>query len=172
MAVKDDPNTRIKAADAKAFFLLASPEDYPAAIDALIEKHGLKALVVVLASADKPVLLAVAPGDKQGSRLLHNWAVQTVQNLPGIEKSCILLGLRDDGWADIATHGKTRALCDKAGRWGKDLFQHLYVAPFQTWFGFGTDGVPTQMTEDQLSHLSESGRAYVARHTHPEAKEA
>lgn len=172
MGIKDDPSTFIKAKDAKAFMGAKTPEDASLLIDRLVAHHAIRAVAAVIALHDKPLLMVAAPGDKAGARLLNEWLVKTVPEMAPIDRSVVLVAIRKDGWIDTATWGKTRALCEAAAVWRDRLADQFHLAPFQTWFGFGTDGVPTKLSAHQLSTLTETSRAWVAERTHPEAKEA
>lgn len=88
-------------------------------------------------------------------------------------RALIVVGVRETGTIDIVTHGSDRADCRIIGDYAGNQFgAHLPRVPFQTWFGWGNDGVPLALSAAQLAQLGETGRVYAAENTHPEADEA
>lgn len=85
-------------------------------------------------------------------------------------QAIVIFGVRKDGVVDLATYGSDQRKCDSIAEWGKGVLQHsVTVAPFQTMFGWGNGGIPLRMDEKSLEELSERGREFVARNTHPNA---
>ena len=86
-------------------------------------------------------------------------------------RALIVVGVRENGTIDVMTDGRDPADCSVVGDYAQNQFgTHLPRAPFQTWFGWGNGGVPLALTAVQLSELSEAGRRYAARNTHPDAE--
>lgn len=85
-------------------------------------------------------------------------------------RALIVVGVREDGTVDVMSHARDRADCDVIGRYAQQQFgDHLPVAPFQTWFGWGSAGIPLALTAEQLASLSPAGREYAEANTHPDA---
>lgn len=171
MAVKDSALSRVKARDAQRFLAVTDPASVSGRIKRLLSRHDLVGVALMLAHIKpKPAIVCSVPGDKAGARILQNWAEKTFPNLPPLTEAVVIVAIRRDGWIDTATWGVDAVACDEAGRWAEELGEHhLYVSPFQTWFGYGTDGTPTRLTDAQLATLSDAGRDFVAENTHPDA---
>ncbi len=85
-------------------------------------------------------------------------------------RALMIVGVRDDGMVDVMSHARDRADCDIIGRYAQQQFgTHLPMVPFQTWFGWGSAGVPLALTEAQLAELGHAGKLYAIANTHPHA---
>lgn len=173
MAVTDSPLTKVKARDAQKFMQVKDPAAASKRMGKLLTKHDLRGLVVVMtANQSKPIILTAVPDDKDGARILQDWAQRTIPSMPDrLEDGAVLIAIRKDGWIDAATWGSDARACEQAADWSDGLMELLPVAPFQTWFGWGTGGVPTKMTDIQLLGLTVRSVEYVSMHTHPDAVE-
>ena len=171
MAVKDSPLSKVKARDAQKFMQVKDPADATRRINRLLAKHDLRGLIVVItANQPKPVVLTAVPDDKDGARILQDWAQRTIPSMPEpLQDGAILVAIRKDGWIDTATWGVDARACAQAALWANALMELMPVAPFQTWFGWGTGGVPTRLSEVQLLGLTVRSVEYVQMHTHPDA---
>lgn len=86
-------------------------------------------------------------------------------------RAVIVVGVRDNGVVDVMSHARSQADCRVIGDYAQQQFgAHLPVVPFQTWFGWGHQGVPLALDREQLASLSRSGRAYAATNTAPNAE--
>jgi len=177
MAVKDDPNTRIKAADAQALYEIAEVRD---ALDRLGSERGFKALVAMRLNGllngltDAPAQFAAWGVDVEDESVIYHYGKGAGAKL--LARDCahgasgvILLGIHADGVAEIATYGALARDCRILGKAGAGLLEDLSACPFQTWFGWGNDGVPKRLTPEERAMLSAEQLVYVDRNTHPEA---
>lgn len=173
MAIKDSPTTRVKARTAKAFFnKITAPDQFAPLAEALIDAKSLKALVLFHNRDGKTIVLGRA-SEMIGTKLIDEWAHKTYAFMRPLTDAAVLVAVRDDGVVDGATWGANKLRCADAADWRDDLCDtHLYLAPFQTWFGMGCDGVPTRFSKAQNAKITEGSIAYVERVTHPQAKEA
>lgn len=171
MSVKDDPNTRVKAVEARR-----AMERMPRAghefCSSLVSNYQLQGVVILNFNGGEEAGVSVCCFDSRGRDILHAWAANVAKRAP--EKVTDLLGayvlaIRDDGGIDTATWGSSREACDAIAAWRDASWEYVSAAPFQTWFGWGNGGVPKRLSAEELDSLGESGRAYVQSCTHPNA---
>jgi hypothetical protein len=87
-------------------------------------------------------------------------------------RAMIMVGVRDDGVVDVVSYGQSKEDCRIIGDYAQNQFgANLPVAPFQTWFGWGTGGVPTKIRYDDIVRASPKARDYITANTHPDAVE-
>lgn len=83
-------------------------------------------------------------------------------------RAVVIINVTDDGSVDCATYGEDAGACKIIGDWAADFMEHsISVAPFQTYFGWGHDGVPTAMDAKEYASLTANQRAYVGANSHP-----
>lgn len=74
-----------------------------------------------------------------------------------------------DGTVHVTTYGESQQKCQAIGEWAQGLHDHaITVVPFQTVFGWGNNGVPKEITEEQWgclgSKISQSGKEYIEKY--------
>lgn len=170
MSVKDDPASRLKAADARALFEGETRDTRLERLNALIEQRRLKAAGFLLFLEGFTGWLAAAPVIEDAGVIkdyMRGWhGVLTPEQRE--QHGLLLLGVRDDGVIDLATWGADAGQCALVGRMAAE--HPLPAAPFQTWFGWGNGGRPKALTEAELASLTAHHRALVLTYTHPQAE--
>lgn len=164
MSVNDDPNTRIKAADAEHFW--RDPNQLSISRMAFAEERGFQALGFLRFEAGLGWVLHAHGSQTGDANVLRGYLQGYLKaHWPRDANGCVLFGVHKDGMAEVATYGRSRFDCDRLGAWGHDLLESMTAAPFQTWFGWGNEGVPKPLTEAELATLSDAGREYVLANT-------
>lgn len=165
MAVKDSPDTRIKAAVAKA--AMARHEGL-AFLHNLVDGYGLQAVSVINLLPEGERTIRTFAWDRRASEILGDWINNmVVAKPPPAVIGAVVVGVRDDGVIDFATFGDTKESCPIVAAWIAPIMCCLTVAPFQTYFGWSNGGVPLAMTEAELAGLSDGQRRWVEHNTHP-----
>ncbi|UTC28922.1 hypothetical protein MARCHEWKA_04100 [Brevundimonas phage vB_BpoS-Marchewka] len=170
MAIKDDPDSRLKAADARDLFTAEAREQHHERMDALIARHALKAVGLLLLLEGFTGWRARAEDAEDASVLAnymrgwHGALAPEQRALQGV----ILLGVRDDGVIDLATWGADAEQCAAVARMA--AAHALPAAPFQTWFGWGNGGRAKALTEAELEGLTTFQQGWALTNTHPKAE--
>lgn len=168
MAVKDDPNSHIKVEDAKRAYHGPVPE----MLEALCQTQGYKALVAFRFNGRGDARIDYrVPDDERGSAILGEWSSQTLRaaGVPWFE-GCVMLGVRHDGWLDTATWGINTEACAKMANWRNHILERdVTTAPFQTWFGWGNEGLPKRLAPAAYAALTPRQQEWADAHTHPQA---
>ena len=85
-------------------------------------------------------------------------------------RAAVIFAVRKDGVVDVATHGDSPFEKEAIAAWAHGVATNtMTTVPFQTAFGVGCAGVPTQIANDVWADQSEPVRQYVDAWTHPEA---
>lgn len=171
MAINDSPDTRIKAIDAKTVLNASDPIGVLASI---ASDHHFKAMGAIRCDQQRvtPPWSAAwgqTPGDRDVMNVYIKALAQTASPQFTASRGVVLLGIHDDGAAEIATWGVDANDCKRLGTWGSMILNELPVAPFQTWYGWGNGGVPKRMAEDRIALLNGRQKLFVSEHTHPDA---
>jgi hypothetical protein len=172
MRANDDPSTRIKAAHAKSLWAPSAAVD--TALNLRIGVEGLAidcnffGLGVIHLYGGVFTVEAAADSDR-GVDILIDYLTHAVRGSEGVVRQrsgIVLLGVHNDGRAEVATYGVSMTDCHTLGLWGKQLLDNITPVPFQTWFGWGRPGgEPTPLTADELATLSPTAQAWVAERT-------
>jgi hypothetical protein len=170
VTVRDDPNTRLKTADARAVLEFVAGSSLDRMLMLLQERHQLKAITVII----NPIGTRVTVGDDVSDAFtLEAWVKGAVERHPDPAMSrhisALLLAVRDDGVLETATWGATKAGCAVVAAWRDVIETEFSVCPFQTWFGWGNGGRPKRLRPEVYEKLSPGGQAYVNTFTHPDA---
>lgn len=174
MTTKDDPRTRIKARDAQAVFEVQSTLRDAAPALLMMVRHRFKVVGMVRRRHGR-VETDVAAEDTRGAEIMRQWvdyefAAAKLPAAPLPAEGVVILAIRDDGRCDAATWGADAAACLTFAKWRDRLVDAVMPkAPFQTYFGWGTEGRPRRMDPNDLAQLTIGQREYVARCTHPDA---
>jgi hypothetical protein len=171
MAIRDSATTRIKARDAQTVLNAGDPIGVLAAIAHETRFKTLGALRAHRQSQAYPMTLAWTrtPGDQDVLDAYLKGLARAAAPQFTAAMGLVILGIHEDGVAEVATWGVTSKDCQRLGAWGSLILKELPVAPFQTWFGWGNGGVPKRLSADRLATLTENQQAFVARYTHPDA---
>lgn len=168
MRAKDDPATRIKAADAKNLWW-TSARERPALLERLARGCGFQFLTLIQVQDIDDAWTVTTWAETDRSReIAQDYFEPVIRSAPGevLERSgTLLFGVHQDGMAEVATYGVSQTDCHHLGGWGAEKLKEMTAVPFQTWFGWGYDGTPTPLTEEQLETLTPQGRAWVADRT-------
>lgn len=85
-------------------------------------------------------------------------------------RAVIIIAVRKDGVIDVATDGQDIWHKDIIADYAHNLLTSQFsVAPMQTAFGVGNEGVPLRLSDQELAGLPQNVRAWVAANTHPKA---
>lgn len=170
MAIKDDPGSRLKAADARALFEADSRALRYETMAALLTRLDLQAAGFLL------LLEGFTGWGGQGQRegdaaVIQDYMRGWHRALPPAQRDqhgLLLLGVRDDGVIDLATWGANAGQCASVAAMAAE--HPLPATPFQTWFGWGNGGRPKALTDAELASLTTFQRAWALSNTHPEAE--
>lgn len=67
------------------------------------------------------------------------------------QQAIIAFCVERDGTVRCVTYGEDKLKCDAAGWWGQGTLNNdIPIIPFQTVFGWGNNGKPKKLTEEQL----------------------
>jgi hypothetical protein len=169
MAVKDSPDTKVKALDAKIVMEATRRGLGPDSLNALRARKSLRACFAYYLAFDTDPR-AIVSADIVDQAVLDDWtrnAVARIKAKPS--EGVVIIAIRADGWIDVATWGRTQADCGLTGALGAAMLKNLPACPFQTWFGWGNQGLPKALSDAQVATLNETAQAYVSRNTHPTA---
>jgi hypothetical protein len=170
MAVKDSPDTWIKAADARTIFNTSDPLHR---LNLMGDVRGFVALSAIRFIGREPGMTLTWGRTPADQDVMDTYA-KNIAGRAGADvramTGAVLLGIRNDGNADVATWGKTVQDCARLGEWGGTILHDLPVCPFQTWMGWGNGGIPKRMDASRVATLTPNQQAYVGRYTHPDAR--
>lgn len=81
-------------------------------------------------------------------------------------QAIVILSVTRSGAVQIVTYGESKKKCAAIGRWARELGEHaLSVVPFRTIFGWGNEGIPKPLTEEEMATLSPAGRSYAEKYS-------
>lgn len=169
MAVKDSPDTKVKALDAKIVMEATRRGLGPDSLESLRGRKSLRACFAyyLLFDVDPRVLISA---DAVDLPILADWTKNAVSRIAAKpSEGIVIIAIREDGWIDVATWGRTQADCGLTGTLGSAMMKSLPACPFQTWFGWGNQGQPKSLSDGQVATLNATAQAYVERNTHPRA---
>ena len=64
-------------------------------------------------------------------------------------QAIVVLTVERNGNVSVVTYGEDKAKCKAIGDWGQGLWRYaVSLIPFQTVFGWGYNGVPTDVIKD------------------------
>lgn len=66
------------------------------------------------------------------------------------QQGIIAFCIERDGTVRCVTYGEDKLKCDAAGWWGQGTANNLSIVPFQTVFGWGNEGEPLHLTEEEI----------------------
>lgn len=73
----------------------------------------------------------------------------------------IIIGITKTGSIEYHTYGENKQKSNILGTWMSQWFKKAFTAiPFQTHFGWGNDGEPTPLTEEEWKSLTDAGKAW------------
>lgn len=166
MTVSNDPNCHLKAEDAKR--LMPADVDAVRLLFDLLERHQMQAMACIWFNSDKsPLTVGSSP---ENNEILYDWITNLTRYAVPHDvarlDAVVIVGVAADGTVDTATWGVDRKACAAVAKWrDESLFKCVTVAPFQTWFGWGNQGVPKSLTPAELESLTLAQRAYVDANT-------
>lgn len=170
MAVKDSPLTTIKAKDAKNA-MFEAPKVSNEFLVELLTRLDLQA-VAVFNINDGYVETSVHAQDTDSRDVLHDWSTFQARAFPSTianMRGALILSIRKEGQIETATWGQTEAMCRAIGTYSTELLEGISACPFQTWFGWGNEGIPKKLSESELKTLPAHHVDYVNRYTHASA---
>jgi hypothetical protein len=165
LRANDHPDTRIKAADAKALHEAEKPGE---GLEMLLRERSFQVLTCArlwpsllwqthTRSTDKDI-------HAMGAKFAEEFLCEAMKIAPGEVREragTVVFGIHEDGTAEVATYGVSRTDCHILGGWGSEFLNSLTACPFQTWFGWGNDGVPKPFTQAELDSLNVQQLAWV-----------
>lgn len=176
MTVKDSPDSRIKARDAKTLLALQPGLETWNHLHTLTNAHGLKAAGCIVMNKGADPLIDTAAHVEEDRLVLSEYLIGYCQHLPYDDvkalRASMILAVRDDGVIDTATWGIDFQACEDMAEFRDMMMEELPAAPFQTWFGWGNEGRPKKLSAEELKMLGDRGREFVERNTHRRASEA
>ena len=168
MTVSNDPKCRLRAEDAKR--LMPADANAGDILYGLMKEHQLQAVTCIrFDSSSAPLTVGAS---RENNDVLHDWIMNLMQYaVPNDVRrldAAVIVGVAADGTVDTATWGVDRKACAAIAKWRDDvLFKCVTVVPFQTWFGWGNNGVPKSLTPAELASLTLAQRAYADVNTRP-----
>ena len=68
-------------------------------------------------------------------------------------QAVVVISVGRDGTISTVSYGEDKGKCDAIGEWTRSLWPAVFsIIPFQTVFGWGCNGLPTPVTEEQIAN--------------------